>query len=177
MDFYVQYCPPWPHKFSIFKRPPFSQAGRRRFESLLPLHVFNRVDAIGYSTTPNENKSVRPSNGSARICSGDICDTVPITLPVSVSSACMVRVVPLTALGNVVHNGIDFRSSKIHLCYSAGPHPGSASRRNGQQRLTPARGPVPFRPCRRDPWFRLKVAFSESELSANDDLDRIEQNS
>ena len=48
--------------------------------------------AVSYSTTPNENKSVRASNGVARTCSGDIYDTVPSVLPGSVNSAARERV-------------------------------------------------------------------------------------
>ena len=34
--------------------------------------------AISYSTTPNENKSVRASMSSPRACSGDMQESVPI---------------------------------------------------------------------------------------------------
>ena len=37
--------------------------------------------AISYSTTPNENKSVRASRISPRACSGDMQATVPTVLP------------------------------------------------------------------------------------------------
>jgi hypothetical protein len=41
----------------------------------------NRPVAISYSTTPNENKSVRASSGFARTCSGDMYATVPSVVP------------------------------------------------------------------------------------------------
>src|SRR5262249_4572925 len=34
---------PWTHMFSVFSGRAYSQAGRRRFESGLPLHLFNRL--------------------------------------------------------------------------------------------------------------------------------------
>ena len=40
--------------------------------------------AISYSTSPNENTSVRASSGSPRACSGDMYEAVPITMPVLV---------------------------------------------------------------------------------------------
>src|ERR1022692_2459465 len=43
MVVHVQEMPPWPQKFFIVKRRPYSQAGRRGFESRLPLNVFNNL--------------------------------------------------------------------------------------------------------------------------------------
>src|SRR5208282_231720 len=37
--------------------------------------------AISYSTTPNENRSVRPSSSLPRNCSGDMYATVPTAVP------------------------------------------------------------------------------------------------
>lgn len=52
--------------------------------------------AISYKTIPKENESVRGPRRSPRICSGDISETVPSTLPAAVSWSSIVRV------GNVV---------------------------------------------------------------------------
>ncbi len=41
----------------------------------------NAPVAISYSTTPNENKSVRASSSLARTCSGDMYATVPKVVP------------------------------------------------------------------------------------------------
>ena len=46
MALYVQGLPPLTHKFSIVKRRLDSQAGRRGFESPLPLHLFNSLEKI-----------------------------------------------------------------------------------------------------------------------------------
>src|ERR1039457_2926798 len=46
MVVYVQEMSPWPQKFFIVKRRPYSQAGRRGFESRLPLHLFNNLHAL-----------------------------------------------------------------------------------------------------------------------------------
>src|ERR1022692_1577183 len=44
MVFYVQYLPPWTHMFFIYNPRLVSQAGRRGFESRLPLHCFSMTD-------------------------------------------------------------------------------------------------------------------------------------
>src|SRR5580658_11222711 len=44
MVVYVQEMSPWPQKFFIVKRRPYSQAGRRRFEPGLPLHKINKLE-------------------------------------------------------------------------------------------------------------------------------------
>jgi hypothetical protein len=42
------YASPWAPMFSIFNLRPFSQAGRRGFDSRLPLHLFNYLARIGW---------------------------------------------------------------------------------------------------------------------------------
>ena len=55
--------------------------------------------AISYSTTPNENKSVRASRSLARACSGDIYATVPTADPGLVRSGSSVRVAVASTSG------------------------------------------------------------------------------
>src|SRR5271157_4701149 len=43
---------PWPQMFFIVKRRPYSQAGRRGFESHLPLHLFNHLQRFLNSAQP-----------------------------------------------------------------------------------------------------------------------------
>ena len=54
MVVYVQEMSPWPQMFFIVKRRPYSQAGRRRFESGLPLHNPPIIFALGGITPLGE---------------------------------------------------------------------------------------------------------------------------
>jgi hypothetical protein len=58
-----QNASPWSQLFFIFKCVPISQAGRRRFDPGLPLHLFNNLQRIEYLVEPtfrdNEAKEDR----------------------------------------------------------------------------------------------------------------------
>ena len=58
-----QNASPWSHLFFIFKCGPTSQAGRRGFESHLPLHVVNRLE-------PYCNLPFARNDSSARVSAG-----------------------------------------------------------------------------------------------------------
>jgi len=62
--------------------------------------------AIWYSTTPNENRSVRASRSCARTCSGDMYAIVPSGLPGLVNPATVVMAGPLSSplLGRTLAN-------------------------------------------------------------------------
>ena len=55
---------PWTHKSFIYKQGLISQAGRRGFESRLPLHLFNHLHA-----SPNQLLSHLSQSGLVMHCS------------------------------------------------------------------------------------------------------------
>ena len=61
-----------------------------------PVNGFSPVSSW-YSTTPQENRSLRPSTGWLVNCSGDMYEGVPSTAPVCVSSDAPMRAMPKSA--------------------------------------------------------------------------------
>ena len=71
-----------------------------------------RPVAISYSTTPNENKSVRASSFSPRTCSGDMYATVPSAVPGLVRFTSASIVSPPMATASFAPAGISFARPK-----------------------------------------------------------------
>lgn len=78
---------------------------------VFPVKAWRPV-AISYSTRPNENKSVRPSNFSPRTCSGDMYATVPSAVPGLVRFASASIVSPPMLTASLVSAGISFARPK-----------------------------------------------------------------